>query len=55
MFSRGVLLHELGRAEEAEAWYRKAADAGHTNVTHPANPLGSQLDRSRPAAGCRPA
>jgi len=38
MFRPGVLLHELGQAEEAEAWYRKATDAGHTNATHPANP-----------------
>jgi tetratricopeptide (TPR) repeat protein len=25
----GVLLEDLGRLEEAEAWYRRAADAGH--------------------------
>ncbi|KND26905.1 tetratricopeptide repeat protein [Streptomyces anulatus] len=32
MVNLGVLLAETGRAEEAEASFRQAADAGHSNA-----------------------
>jgi TPR repeat protein len=34
MTNLGFLLHEAGHGEEAEPWFRRAAEAGDPNATY---------------------
>ena len=49
LYHLGGLLHGMGRAQDAEHWYRQAAATGHTGAMHNLGTLLEETGRHQEA------